>query len=446
MKISRIAPIAAALMAIAGSLFVYTDRRATVRSYFWLEQKWIEHWPIKSERRSIEKLAPVLARAGILRPVRVQVEPGISFLLDPRDLVPVTILRTGEWQPEVWNSIAPSLSEGSVFFDVGAHIGYFSLKAAPRVGTTGQVVSFEPNPETLQLLCDNVTANHAQNVIVEPIACTDREQTLTFYAAPVANTGASSLARQNASISPDNAPRAYSVRGRRIDDVVRELHLTRIDAIKVDVEGAELFVVRGASDSLRRFHPKLVIEIDPGQLANLHTTADELTDAIKAAGYNRSRPLNPRETDWEWTVVGPGSWASTIRMADVSSSSQLIRGFHDLENKAWRWTAGKFTVALRTPPGANQKGAWLVLKFAIPAPSLDRLKTITLSAKFDGAGIASETFTTPGEHRYQGEVPASMLAKDVVEADFSLDKVLPPGDKDGRELGVIVTSVGLEPK
>ena len=446
MKILRIAAAGAALVAIAGLIFAQANPRATVRSYFWLEQKWIDHWPIKSQRRSIERLAPVLVRAGILGPVRLQVEPGISFLLDPRDLVPVTILRTGEWQPEVWNSIAPSLSEGSVFFDVGAHIGYFSLKAAPKVGVTGQVVSFEPNPETLKLLRDNVTANRARNVIVEPIACTDREQMLTFYAAPAANTGASSLARQNASISEDNAPRAYSVRGRRIDDVVRDLHLMRVDAIKVDVEGAEVQVVRGAADTLKRFHPKLVIEIDAGQLANLNTTADELRDAIKAAGYNRGRPLNPRETDWEWTVAGPGSLASMIRMADASSSSQLIRGFHDLENKAWRWTAGKFTVALRTPPGADKNGALLVLNFTIPSVSLDKLKTMTLSAKTGGAGLAPETFATPGEHRYQREVPASALSKDVVEADFSLDKVLPPGDKDGRELGVIVTSVGFESK
>jgi len=55
---------------------------------------------------------------------------------------------------------------------------------------TGRVVGFEPNPETLKLLRDNVVANNAQNVIVEPIACPDREQMLTLYAAPAMNTGA----------------------------------------------------------------------------------------------------------------------------------------------------------------------------------------------------------------------------------------------------------------
>jgi len=105
-------------------------------------------------------------------------------------------------------------------------------------------VAFEPNPETLGFLRDNVAANHFENVIVEPIACTDREQTLTLYAAPEVNTGASSLSQDNASVSSQDAARPFTVRGRPIDDVVQELGLKRVDAIKIDVEGAEVIVLR----------------------------------------------------------------------------------------------------------------------------------------------------------------------------------------------------------
>src|SRR5438132_71377 len=61
--------------------------------------------------------------------------------------------------------------------------------------------------ETLKLLRDNVTANRAWNVIVAPVACTDREQMLTLYAGPSSNTGASSLARENADILFEEPPR-----------------------------------------------------------------------------------------------------------------------------------------------------------------------------------------------------------------------------------------------
>lgn len=99
-------------------------------------------------------------------------------------LIAVTILRSAVWQPEVWDSLRPALSDGAVFLDVGAHIGYFSLKSAAVVGRNGRVVAFEPNPETLQALRANIAASHAANVIVEPIACTDQEQTLTLYGGP----------------------------------------------------------------------------------------------------------------------------------------------------------------------------------------------------------------------------------------------------------------------
>lgn len=208
----------------------------------------------------------------------------------------VTISRAGEWQPEVWNSLLPNPSAGSVFLDVGAHIGYYSIKAAARVGKTGRVLAFEPNPETLRLLRDNVAANHAANILVEPIACTDRERQLTLYASAGFNTCMSSLSRENADITYKEAPRAYSVRGRAIDDVVSDRKLTRVDAVKIDVEGAEVSVLRGAVETLQRFHPKLVVEIVPEQLASFKTTPDDVIAIIRNGGYNHSRPRIPPPT------------------------------------------------------------------------------------------------------------------------------------------------------
>src|ERR1700682_6020041 len=96
------------VLAVAALAWVFsqTNRPATARAYFWLEGMWIQHWPMERGRWEIRNLVPVMCRAGILAPVRMQVEPSVSFLLDPRDLVPVTILRTGQWQPEAWDSIS----------------------------------------------------------------------------------------------------------------------------------------------------------------------------------------------------------------------------------------------------------------------------------------------------------------------------------------------------
>ena len=183
-------------------------------------------------------LTPPLEKWGIIRPVRMLVEQGVSLNLAPQDLVVATILRTREWQPGVWRALTTRLGPGAVLLDVGAHIGYFSLKGAAKVGPAGRIVAFEPNPETLAELRSNVAASHAGSIVtVEPIAATDRDQQLTLYATHGINTGASSLSKENAE-SADKAPRSYPVRGRPIDDVVSELGLTRVDAIKIDVEGA----------------------------------------------------------------------------------------------------------------------------------------------------------------------------------------------------------------
>jgi FkbM family methyltransferase len=434
--------VAAIILAVAALLAVTAGRSSSVKGFFWLERQWDEHWHHQTGKQVFVNLEPFLRKVGFLRPVRIEVEPGISFLLDSRDLVPSTILKTGEWQPEVWNSIVLKLSEGAVFFDVGAHIGYFSMKAARRVGKSGQVVAFERNPEILKLLRDNVAANHADNVTVEPIACTDREQMLTLYAAPSINTGASSLARENSDVSEQESARPFAVRGRPIDDVVRELRLTRVDAMKIDVEGAELSVLRGALDTLKRFHPKLVLEVIPRQLASFHTTPDDVVSLLRGAGYNLGRPLNPEEADWEWSAQ---PLASTILISDTSASGQLIRGFYSLERKSWRWTGGKFTVALRPPDGADSSGAVLVLKFAFPEVSFSKLREVTISAVVGSTKAPPASFNTPGSHTYRAYVPASALGNSTIEVDFSLDKFLPASEY-GRDLGIIVTSVGFEPK
>jgi FkbM family methyltransferase len=237
---------------------------------------------------------------GLDKPTRVEVERGVNLLLDPGDMIGREILTAGVWELEVWQSISDGLSAGAVFLDVGAHIGYYSLKASVRVGEGGKVISFEPNPRTLEQLRANIVASHAANVIVEPIAGTDSEQMLTLYdSTSEGNSGASSLALTNADELRRGVLPSYAVRGRPIDQVVSELSLQRVDVIKVDVEGAEYLVLRGLRETLRRFHPKVVIEVVPFQLAAMNATAEDLVSLMKELGYGPHKQVD--KTNWEWT-------------------------------------------------------------------------------------------------------------------------------------------------
>ncbi len=162
---------------------------------------------------------------------------------------------------------------------------------------------------------------------------------------------------------------------------------------------------------------------------------------VLVGGCKRAKKTRVEATD----EAGP-TLASVVNMADARASVQLLKGFHDVEGNAWRWTMGKFSVTLRPPLNASQKGATLVVKMSIPEAIMGQVKSTTLTANVNGAAIAGETYTKAGEYTYSRDVPASALSADAVTVDFALDKFLPPGVADQRELGVVVSSIGFEAK
>lgn len=148
----------------------------------------------------------------------------------------------------------------------------------------------------------------------------------------------------------------------------------------------------------------------------------------------------------ELTEEEPPELASVVHVADPATSAQLLKGFYALEQNSWRWTAGAFSVALRPPAHASERGARLQVNLAVPEVVLRRLGTLTLKASVGAAELSSETYSKPGDHVYSREVPASALGGNSVVVDFALDKTLVPGGGDERQLGVIVTTIGLEAK
>ncbi|MBZ5586002.1 MAG: hypothetical protein LAQ30_28190 [Acidobacteriia bacterium] len=138
--------------------------------------------------------------------------------------------------------------------------------------------------------------------------------------------------------------------------------------------------------------------------------------------------------------------ASTVHMGDARVQPQLVNGFYGIEDNAWRWTARQFTVVLRPPFGAAQKGGVLKVQLTVPDPVIQKLKTTTLSASINGHALPPETYTQQGEYTFTRDVPANLLTGESAKVDFQLDKAIPPSGNDMRELGIVVLSIGLEPK
>jgi hypothetical protein len=137
---------------------------------------------------------------------------------------------------------------------------------------------------------------------------------------------------------------------------------------------------------------------------------------------------------------------SVVDVADPVGSVQLASGFFGLESNSWRWTEQKFTVVLRPPDGAAQRGARLELHLNLPGAIVDPLGPITVSAEIRGRALEPERYSQAGDHVYTRDVDPRLLGSAAVPIHFSTDKALPPTGPDTRRLALIVTSAGLVAK
>ena len=144
--------------------------------------------------------------------------------------------------------------------------------------------------------------------------------------------------------------------------------------------------------------------------------------------------------------AAPPRAAAGIQVADPQAAPQLVSGWWDVEDHAWRWTARKFAVVLRAPIGAARGGATLRFRFTLPDVVFSHFKSVTLSASVAGTPLAPETYRRPGPAIYTREIPAGLLSTPGVRIDFQLDNAFSPGNGDPRELGLIAHGLRLESK
>jgi FkbM family methyltransferase len=244
------------------------------------QRRWSKHWPFHRGKGLPAAVARWVFKHA--SPIWVQLEPNVKMLLDPADLICRVLLETGEWDAATWAAIAEHLEPGGTFVDVGAHIGHCSLKAAAITGPGGRVVAIEANPETAQRLRANITASSAR-VDVQEFACAASESVLDLYSADRSNSGSSSLSSSNASSwGPPSAQ--HRVHAMPLDTLL-EGKVSRVDVLKIDVEGTELEVLKGAEETLKRYRPVLVIELDDQLLQSVGTSMSEVKTHLARCGY-----------------------------------------------------------------------------------------------------------------------------------------------------------------
>jgi FkbM family methyltransferase len=170
------------------------------------------------------------------------------------------------------------LRPGMVVIDVGANIGMYAMLSARAVGPSGTVFAFEPVPHVYERLSANLALSGIVNATPHPIALSDTTGTASFYLGR--NDSMGSLCRAQTA-------EAIEVPTETLDGFLERHGVTRVDAVKIDAEGAEMRIVRGMCRLLRRAdRPLLFVEHNDTALRAAGSSAEELFSAIVGYGYD----------------------------------------------------------------------------------------------------------------------------------------------------------------
>lgn len=172
--------------------------------------------------------------------------------------------RTGDYERAVQKVLVEHLRGGNIFYEVGAHIGYFSLLAASLVGRSGEIVAFEADPVNVGVIQEHFRRNSLAHARVVPMAVWSKAGSVRF-------TRGSELSSLNAGGVLESSPWGFhsdviEVEAIALDDYVQSHRAPSL--VKIDVEGAELHVLNGARCLLSRYKPLVLCEAHSPELAS----------------------------------------------------------------------------------------------------------------------------------------------------------------------------------
>ena len=179
-----------------------------------------------------------------------------------------------EFERWMWDYL--NLDKGAVFVDVGAHIGKYTVPVAKIVGRNSLVIACEPHPKNYQILMENIRLNDLKNVIALNIAAWKKESDIKLF---IGDCCVHHSVKKNFGLG------FVTVQARPLDCVLQELEVENVDFIKIDVEGAEVEVLNGLIDTLKKWRPTLIIEIT--------RELDKIKKFMKQRGYTMKQ-IAPR--------------------------------------------------------------------------------------------------------------------------------------------------------
>jgi FkbM family methyltransferase len=227
------------------------------------------------------------ARSVVGKNDRVEVKRhGLRWALDLGEGIDFSIYLLGAFEAGTQATLQKLVRPGDVVFDIGANIGAHTLGIAQSVGAQGRVFAFEPADFAFEKLRRNLALNPALAARTFPqqalltASSLDRKEPQIYASWPLQKSGAVHPKHRGQLVSTARA------RVETLDSFVACNHIERLDLMKMDVDGHELPVLQGASETLRRFRPTLVMEMSPYIHAEHNNSFPEFIALLKSFSYS----------------------------------------------------------------------------------------------------------------------------------------------------------------
>jgi FkbM family methyltransferase len=226
------------------------------------------------------------------RPLVAKTAGGFRMELHLRDGIDRRIYYTGHYEAPTEALFRRLLPGAKCFVDIGANNGFFAIFAASLMNDTGRVVAFEPFPETFARLRRNVEVAGVKSVTPVDVALSNVTERRSMFARESA-LGYTTFAETDRAKTQGVVTIEETVECATFDSMWTELGGGKIDLVKMDIEGAELLVLDGMTESLtNRLFTHLFIEVHPKQIRALGGEPTRVAELLAEHGY---RLLERRE-------------------------------------------------------------------------------------------------------------------------------------------------------
>lgn len=197
-------------------------------------------------------------------------------------------IRSVPYEVYEWEAVTAFGKSGNTFLDIGANVGILSIAMSRIAGEGGKVVACEPNPGVYSLLCETVILNSCHNITPLQILLDDEIGFSDLHVSPVGTLGVRSSVA-----NADPGAKTISLPSLTIDFLTDGIGETNY--MKIDVEGTELRILRGAQETLKRDRPLVQVEVHGQFLPMVGDTVGDLFNFMSRSGFRAINLVTMRE-------------------------------------------------------------------------------------------------------------------------------------------------------